>query len=152
MVSKMPPVDMMSAEDQARIVEEDVVPETSRNGRVASTVSQLMPSSSDVRFREETIVGLEAKVRFRSLTARHFLELSEDSSANILKHSICDENGDLFLTDEDVKHLNGSDNDARTYLHLIEVANDHCLAGATLEGLTEAAAKNSVGPTSTSAD
>ena len=146
MVSKTPPLEMMSPETREQFAEtQTVIEEPIRDeSDVASSVDDLFPSGGGrIRYRLESICGLAKKVRFKSLTAAQFLAVSDEEDNNILLYSVCDESGNCYLTANDIKRLQSDENDARTLMHMIAVANDHCLAGASLEGLTEAAAKNS---------
>ena len=147
MVSKYPPPDMMSPEDRTRLEEKlaqmpDEVEEVaiSSNG-VARSLDDLLPESDGFRYRKKQIFGIAKPVRFRSLTARHFEQIAAEEDRNILLYSVCDEEGRLFLTSEDLQRLIDK-YDARTYAQLLHEANLHCLGRGGLSDLVEEEAGN----------
>ncbi len=144
MVSKVPPPEMLAPEDRERMKMADEVDEDdgpSRNGD-ASSIEDLEPESDGFRFVEKKIFRIAKRVRFRSLTARHFESIAQDEDRNILLHSICDENGRLLIEDKDSLSALIDRYDARTYAELISAANVHCLGHGGLDQMTEDAAGN----------
>jgi hypothetical protein len=123
--------------------------EPSRNGVCSSLEEALAtPAAEGVRYHSERIVGTGLKFRFRSLSTEEWLSVAE-TNAEILEHSLCDSNGHTFVDSEGLALLKKRF-DARSYAHLKLVAEHHCFCGMTLEGLREAAAKNSAETDTTS--
>lgn len=122
-------------------VEEDIREPASQNGVCGSLEEALAtPAAGGVRYHSEPIVGTGLVFRFKSLLTEPWLAV-RDSDQNILELSVCDSAGLTYLDAEGVKKIKKRF-DARSYAHMIEVANEHCFAGLTLEGMREAAAKN----------
>lgn len=147
MVSKYPPLESLSPEDQDRLqqrmkaeeIEEDA-PEES-NGQVAS-LADLYPSEDGFRYTERSISGIAKKVRFRSFTGDIFDRIKGMDDRYLLVYSICDEQGRLCIPPEEIDGLVAKW-DARTYIELLRAANEHCLPSLTIGALVEEAAKNS---------
>ena len=99
------------------------------------------PAADGVRYHTEEIVGTGLKFRFKSLNTEDWLSLA-DSDVDIIEASVCDSKGHQYFHGEGLALLKKAW-DARSYAHLKLVADQHCFAGQTLEGLREAAAKNS---------
>jgi len=143
MVSKAPPVGLMSKDtrEQYESLPQEVEEDAPQSEGVACSADDLRPAADGFRYIEVPILGIEKPVRFRSLTARHFEEVAQEEDRNILLYSVCDSQGRLYLDNASLQALIDS-YDARTYAHLLAVANHHCLAGADLATMTEEAEKN----------
>ncbi len=116
--------------------------EPSSNG-VCSSLEEAMatPAAEGVRYHVEAIVGTGLNFRFKSLKTKEWLAVA-DSKKEILEVSICDADGRKWVDQEGVEEFKDR-YDARSYAHMKLVAEEHCFCGLTLEGLREAAAKNS---------
>ncbi len=116
--------------------------EPSRNGVCGSLEEALAtPAAGGVRYHTEEIVGTGLKFRFKSLVTDEWLAVAE-TDREIYEVSLCNSKGHEWLDAEGLEELK-SRWDARSFVHLKLVAEEHCFCGFTLEGLREAAAKNS---------
>lgn len=151
-LARMDPVNKEKYESLPQEVEEEIEEEPAHQSgnNVCGSLEEALrtPAASGVRFHTERIVGTDKAFRFRSLNTEEWLNV-RDTEKNILELSLCDCNGHKYLDADGVKELQLK-YDARSYAHLIEVANEHCFAGLTLEGMREAAAKNLLAPSTTS--
>ena len=130
-------------------VDEEPRTQASHNGVCSSLEEALAtPAAEGVRYHTEEIVGTGLKFRFRSLMTEEWLAVAETES-EIIELSLCDSNGHTFVDSEGLAILKKRF-DARSYAHLKLVAETHCFCGLTLEGLREAAAKNSAETDTTS--
>lgn len=124
----------------------DSIEEAPQPSSVASSFADLRPKNN-IRYRTEPIAGLLKPVRFRSLTAKEFLEVREREGVELLlemlKLSICDDQGRRFLSDEDIKMIRTEDYDGRTFQQLVRVAEEHSFVGTDLADAIEDAEKNS---------
>lgn len=150
MVKELPPATLarMSPESREKYeslpeeVEEDIREPASQNGVCGSLEEALAtPAAEGVRYHTERIVGTGLTFRFKSLNTEEWLDVAQ-TDAEIVALTLCDSNGHTYLDDEGFAQLKKK-YDARSYMHMKLVAEAHSFCGATLEGLREAAAKNS---------
>ena len=150
-LARMSPESREKYESLPDEVEEDIrEPASASHNGVCSSLEEALatPAAEGVRYHTEEIVGTGLVFRFKSLLTEDWLAV-RDSDQNILELSVCDGSGLAYLDADGVDQIKKRF-DARTYAHMVEVANEHCFAGMTLEGMREAAAKNSQ-PTDTTA-
>ena len=148
-VARMDPTSRANYESLPDEVDEKPRAQASNNGVCSSLEEALAtPAADGVRYHTVLIVGTGLVFRLKSLLTEDWLAV-RDSEQNILELSPCDSAGLAYFDSDGVKEIKRRW-DARSYAHLVEECNEHCFAGLTLEGMREAAAKNSQ-PTATTA-
>lgn len=141
-INRMSPQDREKYDNLPDEVDEDEGQQVSENGLCESLEQALAtPAAEGVRYHTEEIVGTGLKFRFKSLNTEEWLRLA-DSKVDIIQVSVCDSRGRSYIDSEGLDKIQRCF-DARSYAHMKLVADQHCFAGQTLEGLREAAAKNS---------
>lgn len=150
MVNPLPPATLARMDPMSRAkyeslpdeVDEEPRSEPSHNGVCSSLEEALAtPAAEGVRYHSERIVGTGLTFRFRSLNTEEWLSVAQ-TDAEIVALTLCDSEGRTYLDAEGLAQLKKK-YDARSYMHMKLVAETHSFCGATLEGLREAAAKNS---------
>ncbi len=141
-IQRMSPQDREKYDNLPDEVDEEEGHQVGENG-LCETLEQALatPAADGVRYHTEEIVGTGLKFRFKSLNTEDWLSLN-DSDVHILEASVCDKNGRNYIDADGLDRIKKAW-DARSFAHMTLVANQHCFAGQTLEGLREAAAKNS---------
>lgn len=142
MVSKTPPVEMLTPETRARMAEmaktlpDEVHEEPVPNGRLGD----LRPRNPGFRYLEREIydIGL---VRMRSLTGKEFEQIKLRDDKWLLVYAVVNEDGKQLIAPEDID-ARIEEWDARTYIELLQMANEHCLPMLTIGALMERAEGN----------
>lgn len=141
-LARMSPESREKYESLPDEVDEAPRSQASDNGVCGSLEEALStPAAEGVRYHTEEIVGTGLKFRFRSLNTEEWLSVAQ-TDADIVALTLCDSEGRTYLDAEGLAQLKKK-YDARSYMHMKLVAETHSFCGATLEGLREAAAKNS---------